>query len=84
VIVGWKEGLAGQKVGSRVEIVIPTSKAYGTEKELGKDAQYPAGSLVFVVDILGRTDTPDPAKQSPSTAPSASSAPSAGASSSGR
>ena len=84
VIVGWKEGLAGQKVGSRVEIVIPTSKAYGTEKELGKDAQYPAGSLVFVVDILGRTDTPDPAKQSPSAAPSASSAPSAGASSSGR
>ncbi|WP_330446607.1 FKBP-type peptidyl-prolyl cis-trans isomerase [Kocuria rhizophila] len=91
VIAGWKEGLAGKKVGSRVEIVIPTSKAYGTAKELGKDAKYPAGSLVFVVDVLGRTDTPDAAKQGASSAPSsaapkdsASGEPSPKASSSGK
>ncbi|RKQ36319.1 FKBP-type peptidyl-prolyl cis-trans isomerase [Kocuria tytonis] len=75
VIAGWKEGLAGKKVGSRVEIVVPTDKAYGTAKELGKDAQYPAGPLVFVVDVLGRTDTPAAAEKAPGAAPSSSAAP---------
>ena len=81
VIAGWKEGLEGQKVGSRVELVIPTDKAYGTEKELGKDSQYPAGALVFVVDILGTTPTPKTETASPqasaSATPGASTAPSA-------
>ncbi|MDO4919494.1 FKBP-type peptidyl-prolyl cis-trans isomerase [Kocuria sp.] len=75
VIAGWKEGLAGKKVGSRVEIVVPVDKAYGTAEKLGKDSQYPAGALVFVVDILARTDTPAQATQSPSASPSASAAP---------
>ncbi|CAL8897658.1 hypothetical protein KVA01_06650 [Kocuria varians] len=86
VIAGWKEGLEGQKVGSRVELVIPTDKAYGTEKELGKDSQYPAGSLVFVVDILGTTPTPKSASSSPSAAASSGASQSASpkASSSGK
>ncbi len=72
VIEGWKEGLKGQKVGSRVLLAVPTDQAYGTEKQLGKDSQYPSGSLVFVVDILGAVPTPEPA-------PSESGAPSEGA-----
>lgn len=49
VIKGWDQGLVGQTVGSRVELVIPPSLAYG-----GKAAgSIPANSaLVFVVDIL--------------------------------
>ncbi|RLZ03214.1 peptidylprolyl isomerase [Kocuria tytonicola] len=82
VISGWKEGLQGKKVGSRVEIVIPVDKAYGTAKELGKDAKYPAGSLVFVVDVLGRTDTPAAATEGASGSPSASSTPKGSASAS--
>lgn len=79
VIEGWKEGLAGKKVGSRVELVIPTDKAYGSAKALGEKSQYPAGSLVFVVDILGTTPTPEAATRSAQPSPSAS-APSASAS----
>lgn len=48
LIVGWDEGLIGQKVGSRVLLVIPAAKAYGEET----DGSRPAGALVFVVDIL--------------------------------
>lgn len=59
VIDGWKEGLKGQEVGSRVLLAVPTDMAYGTEKQLGDDSQYPAGSLVFVVDILGAVPTPE-------------------------
>jgi FKBP-type peptidyl-prolyl cis-trans isomerase len=56
VIPGWSEGLTGKKVGSRVLLVVPAEKAYGTAEELGENAeQKPAGSLVFVVDILGRS-----------------------------
>ena len=55
VIPGWDKGLVGQKVGSRVLLVIPAKEAYGTEKEV-QEGQ-PGGDLVFVVDILG-TSTP--------------------------
>ena len=48
VIKGWTQGLAGQKVGSRVELVIPGDLAYGNEAVQGR----PSGTLVFVVDIL--------------------------------
>lgn len=49
VIPGWTEGLAGQKVGSQVLLVIPADKAYG---EAGQ-GEIPGGAtLVFVVDIL--------------------------------
>lgn len=50
VIKGWKEGLAGQKVGSRVLISIPADKAYGEQgspPNIGKNED-----LLFVVDIL--------------------------------
>lgn len=49
VIPGWKYGLASQRVGDRVELVVPAQWGYGdTDK-----GSIPAGStLVFVVDIL--------------------------------
>lgn len=50
VITGWDEGLVGQKVGSRVLLVIPSDKGYG---ETGSGDVIPANSdLIFVVDIL--------------------------------
>ena len=49
VIEGWDEGLVGQKVGSRVLLVIPSDMAYG-ENDSGT---IPGNStLIFVVDIL--------------------------------
>jgi peptidylprolyl isomerase len=49
VIQGWTQGLAGKKVGSQVELVIPPSLGYGDTDQ----GSIPAGStLVFVVDIL--------------------------------
>lgn len=56
VIPGWDKGLVGQKVGSRVLLVIPAKEAYGTEKEV-QEGQ-PGGDLVFVVDILGTSKPP--------------------------
>lgn len=50
VIEGWKEGLEGKTVGSRVLLEIPSELAYG-EDAAGSGA--PEGALVFVVDILG-------------------------------
>ncbi|PSK93851.1 peptidylprolyl isomerase [Haloactinopolyspora alba] len=52
VIPGWKEGLAGQKVGSRVLMSIPPDKGYGAQK--GHDLQN--DTLVFVVDIIDSID----------------------------
>jgi peptidylprolyl isomerase len=50
VIPGWDKGLVGQKVGSRVLLVIPPAEGYGSagqgDKIKGTD------TLVFVVDIL--------------------------------
>ncbi len=69
VIEGWQKGLAGKKAGSRVILSVPVEQAYGTEKDLGEDSQYPAGSLLFVVDILAAVDTPE---VEPSASPSAS------------
>jgi len=52
VVAGWKYGLAGTKVGDRVQVVVPPAYGYGDEKT----DSVPAGStLVFVVDILGTT-----------------------------
>lgn len=56
VIPGWDKGLVGQKVGSRVLLVIPAKEAYGTEKEVQQGQ--PGGDLVFVVDIVGTTTPP--------------------------
>lgn len=57
VIKGWKYGLAEQKVGDRVEIVIPAQWGYG---EQGAGENIPGGAtLVFVVDILGALNPMD-------------------------
>ncbi|WEV42196.1 FKBP-type peptidyl-prolyl cis-trans isomerase [Bifidobacterium sp. ESL0682] len=49
VVTGWKQGLAGQTVGSQVLLVIPPSLGYGNQAQ----AKIPANStLYFVVDIL--------------------------------
>lgn len=50
VIEGWKEGLKGKTVGSRVLLQIPSELAYGED---AADSGAPEGALVFVVDILG-------------------------------
>ena len=54
-----QEGLEGKKEGSRVILSVPVGQAYGTEKDLGEDSDYPAGSLLFVVDIQAAVDTPE-------------------------
>ncbi|MFF5226003.1 FKBP-type peptidyl-prolyl cis-trans isomerase [Dactylosporangium sp. NPDC000521] len=48
VIKGWDDGLVGAKVGSRVQLDIPASMAYGDNPDGGR----PAGALRFVVDVL--------------------------------
>jgi peptidylprolyl isomerase len=48
VIPGWDQGLVGVKVGSRVQLDIPASLAYGDQPANGA----PAGPLRFVVDLL--------------------------------
>ncbi len=52
VIKGWVDGLVGQRVGSRVLLVIPAKLGYGAA---GSFAAGITGSdtLVFVIDILG-------------------------------
>ena len=50
VIKGWDNGLVGQKVGSRVLLVIPPADGYG---EAGSPPKISGtDTLVFVVDIL--------------------------------
>ncbi|MEV4533090.1 FKBP-type peptidyl-prolyl cis-trans isomerase [Asanoa sp. NPDC049518] len=48
VIQGWDKGLLGVKQGSRVQLDIPATMAYGEKPPAG----YPAGALRFVVDVL--------------------------------
>lgn len=48
VIKGWDQGLLGVKVGSRVQLDIPASMAYGDNPGNGA----PGGTLRFVVDLL--------------------------------
>jgi FKBP-type peptidyl-prolyl cis-trans isomerase len=51
LISGWDQGLVGQRVGSRIVLVIPPDLAYGEE---GSPPTIPGGaSLIFSVDILG-------------------------------
>ncbi|MFF7251120.1 FKBP-type peptidyl-prolyl cis-trans isomerase [Embleya sp. NPDC008237] len=52
VIPGWDEGLVGQRVGSRVQLVLPPAKAYGNTPPQGIR---PDATLVFVVDLLAAT-----------------------------
>ncbi|MGW2395336.1 FKBP-type peptidyl-prolyl cis-trans isomerase [Kitasatospora sp. NPDC001664] len=49
LIKGWDQGLVGQTVGSRVELVVPPALGYGDKAQ----SSVPANStLVFVIDIL--------------------------------
>jgi peptidylprolyl isomerase len=48
VIPGWDQGLVGVKVGSRVQLDIPSALAYGDNPTNGA----PGGPLRFVVDVL--------------------------------
>ncbi|MFD4943239.1 FKBP-type peptidyl-prolyl cis-trans isomerase [Streptomyces sp. NPDC058239] len=59
VIQGWDKGLVGQKVGSRVELVIPPDLGYGAQ---GQGDIKPNATLVFVVDIVKSTQIPTSAK----------------------
>ncbi|MCX4968347.1 FKBP-type peptidyl-prolyl cis-trans isomerase [Streptomyces sp. NBC_00654] len=61
VIQGWDKGLVGQKVGSRVQLVIPPELGYG---EQGQGDIKPNATLVFVVDVLKATQIPASAKGS--------------------
>ncbi|MHA7207965.1 FKBP-type peptidyl-prolyl cis-trans isomerase [Arthrobacter sp. MDT1-65] len=49
VITGWTKGLTGQKVGSKVMLVIPEPWAYPTAGE-----GQPSGTLVFFVEIVSK------------------------------
>ncbi len=51
VIAGWDQGVVGQNVGSRIELVIPASLAYKDQPPAGSGIPANA-SLVFVIDIL--------------------------------
>ncbi len=48
VIKGWDQGLVGQRVGSRVVLVIPPALAYGNKKQSGIPAN---STLIFTVQI---------------------------------
>jgi peptidylprolyl isomerase len=53
VIPGFRDGLIGQTVGSRVIIVIPPDLGYGPSGGTGDGAIGAEDTIVFVVDILG-------------------------------
>ncbi|MFE6977314.1 FKBP-type peptidyl-prolyl cis-trans isomerase [Streptomyces sp. NPDC057682] len=59
VIQGWDKGLVGQKVGSRVQLVIPPDLGYGAQ---GQGDIKPNATLVFVVDVLKAQQIPTSAK----------------------
>lgn len=52
VMKGWDRGLVGQRVGSRVLLVVPPSLGYGS-KGLPQAGIRGDDTLVFVVDLLG-------------------------------
>ena len=52
VVKGWDRGLVGQRVGSRVLLVVPPAWGYGA-KGLRQVGIKGTDTLVFVVDILG-------------------------------
>lgn len=56
VVAGWDEGLIGQKVGSRILLVIPPDKGYGANPPQGSGITA-TDTMVFVVDILDAQPT---------------------------
>jgi FKBP-type peptidyl-prolyl cis-trans isomerase len=59
VIAGWEEGLQGAREGSRIQIDIPASLAYGDESP-GAPIQ-PGDALSFVIDVRAVVPAADPA-----------------------
>ncbi len=59
VIPGWDKGIVGQKVGSRLLMVIPPAQGYGTSGNAQAGIKG-TDTLVFVVDLLGRVPAPKP------------------------
>ena len=53
VIPGFRDGLVGQSVGSRVLITIPPALGYGPQGGTGDGRIGPEDTIFFVVDILG-------------------------------
>jgi peptidylprolyl isomerase len=53
VVPGFRDGLVGQKVGSRVLIIIPPALGYGPRGGLPEAEIGPDDTIFFVVDILG-------------------------------
>jgi peptidylprolyl isomerase len=51
VIKGWDQGLVGQRVGSRVVLVIPSDLGYGSTGSTDGTIK-PDEPLIFAVDIL--------------------------------
>lgn len=56
VIQGWKYGLAGQRVGDRVVLTIPSEYAYGAQATGNIP---PNSTLIFVVDIIASVNVAD-------------------------
>lgn len=52
VVQGWRDGLAGQKVGSRVIISVPSELGYGPMGGNARAGIGPDDTIVFVVDII--------------------------------
>jgi peptidylprolyl isomerase len=52
VIKGWDQGLVGAKVGSRIQLDIPSALAYGAT---GSGSIKPNAALTFVIDVLAVT-----------------------------
>ncbi len=50
VIKGWDTGIVGQKVGSRVLLIVPPDQGYGAAGSPPKISG--TDTLIFVVDIL--------------------------------
>lgn len=59
VVQGWRDGLSGQKVGSRVVISVPSELGYGPSGGNAQAGIGPEDTIVFVVDIIDAVDSAD-------------------------
>jgi FKBP-type peptidyl-prolyl cis-trans isomerase FklB len=67
VIQGWREALVQMPVGSRWEVVMPPSVAYG-DRGAGRDIG-PASTLVFEIELESIEEAPAAAAPAPAPAP---------------
>jgi peptidylprolyl isomerase len=61
IIDGWRYGLAGKKVGSRVEMAVPPAQGYGTQGNPQAGIKG-TDTLVFVVDLKATFNAKSSAK----------------------